>query len=59
MQQDKGTAKMIEGLQFNLGLDKISSAKYTFINFTEASILKSYPSLLPSWLAYRHLLMQC
>lgn len=45
--QEKATSKMIEGLQFDLGLDKISSGKYAFINFTETSILKSYPSLLP------------
>lgn len=45
--QEKATSKMIEGLQFDLGLDKISSGKYAFINFTEDSILKSYPSLLP------------
>ncbi len=45
--QEKATSKMIEGLQFDLGLDKISSGKFAFINFTETSILKSYPSLLP------------
>lgn len=45
--QEKATSRMIEGLQFDLGLDKISSGKFAFINFTEQSILKSYPSLLP------------
>jgi EAL and modified HD-GYP domain-containing signal transduction protein len=45
--QEKATSKMIEGLQFDLGLDKISSGKFAFINFTEESILKAYPSLLP------------
>ena len=45
--QEKATSKMIEVLQFDLGLDKISSGKFAFINFTEQSILKSYPSLLP------------
>jgi EAL and modified HD-GYP domain-containing signal transduction protein len=45
--QEKATSKMIEGLQFDLGLDKISSGKFAFINFTEESIIKSYPRLLP------------
>jgi EAL and modified HD-GYP domain-containing signal transduction protein len=45
--QEKATSKMIEGLQFDLGLDKISAGKFAFINFTEESILKSYPNLLP------------
>ncbi|MFT6269159.1 MAG: EAL and modified HD-GYP domain-containing signal transduction protein [Alphaproteobacteria bacterium] len=45
--QEKATSKMIEGLQFDLGLNKISSGKFAFINFTEESIVKSYPRLLP------------
>lgn len=45
--EEKATSKMIEGLQFDLGLDKISAGKFAFINFTEKSILQSYPHLLP------------
>ena len=45
--EEKATSKMIEGLQFDLGLDKISAGKVAFINFTEQSILQSYPLLLP------------
>jgi EAL and modified HD-GYP domain-containing signal transduction protein len=45
--EEKATSKMIEGLQFDLGLDKISSGKFAFINFTEQSILQLYPKLLP------------
>ncbi|MDT0594725.1 EAL and HDOD domain-containing protein [Glaciecola petra] len=48
MDQEKATSKMIEGLQFDLGLDKLSSGKQAFINFTEQSILRSYPSMLPA-----------
>lgn len=46
--QEKATSKMIEGLQFDLGLDKLSSGKQAFINFTEQSILHTYPSMLPA-----------
>lgn len=45
--EEKATSKMIEGLQFDLGLDKISAGKVAFINFTEQSILQAYPQLLP------------
>lgn len=45
--EEKATSKMIEGLQFDLGLDKIAQGKFAFINFTEQSILQSYPLLLP------------
>lgn len=46
--QEKATSKMIEGLQFDLGLDKLASGKQAFINFTEQSILHTYPSMLPA-----------
>ncbi len=46
--QEKATSKMIEGLQLDLGLDRIRNGKLAFINFTEDSILKGYPSLLPN-----------
>ncbi|MBF7073276.1 EAL domain-containing protein [Glaciecola sp. MH2013] len=45
--QEKATSKMIEGLQFDLGLDKISEGKLAFINFTEQSLISGYPELLP------------
>lgn len=45
--EEMATSKMIEGLQFDLGLDKISSGKLAFINFTEKSILNAYPNMLP------------
>jgi EAL and modified HD-GYP domain-containing signal transduction protein len=45
--QEKATSKMIEGLQLDLGLDKISAGKLAFINFTEKSILQALPNLLP------------
>lgn len=45
--EEAATSKMIEGLQLDLGLDKISSGKWAFINFTEQSILNAYPNMLP------------
>lgn len=45
--QEKATSKMIEGLQFDLGLDRIADGKLAFINFTQQSLLGGYPELLP------------
>jgi len=45
--EEAATSKMIEGLQLDLGLDKMTSGKLAFINFTEQSILNAYPNLLP------------
>lgn len=45
--EEAATSKMIEGLQFDLGLDKIASGKWAFINFTEQSLLNAYPNMLP------------
>lgn len=45
--EEAATSKMIEGLQFDLGLDKMTAGKLAFINFTEQSLLKAYPNLLP------------
>ncbi len=45
--QEKATSKMIESLQFDLGLDRISDGKLAFINFTEKTLLGGYPELLP------------
>ncbi|WP_088332232.1 HDOD domain-containing protein [Lacimicrobium sp. SS2-24] len=44
---EQATSKMIEGLQFNLGMDKLTEDKLAFINFTEESLLNGYPMLLP------------
>ncbi len=43
----EATSKMVEGLQFNLGLEKLSQNKLAFINFTHESLLEGYPELLP------------
>lgn len=48
MDEEKATSKMIQGLQFDLGLDRLSDGKLAFINFTEESLLKEYPLLLPN-----------
>lgn len=45
--QEQATSKMIEGLQFDLGLDRISEGKLAFINFTEKTLLGGYAELLP------------
>lgn len=45
--EEKATSKMIEGLQLDLGLDRISAGKLAFINFTHQSLLDGYPLLLP------------
>ena len=45
--QEKATSKMIEGLQFDLGLDRLADGKMAFINFTQKTLLGGYPELLP------------
>ncbi|MFT6413724.1 MAG: EAL and modified HD-GYP domain-containing signal transduction protein [Glaciecola sp.] len=45
--QEKATSKMIEVLQFDLGMDRISEGKLAFINFTEKTLLGGYAELLP------------
>jgi len=45
--EEKATSKMIEGLQLDLGLDRITAGKLAFINFTHQSLLDGYPELLP------------
>lgn len=44
---DYATAKIIEGLHFNLGLDTLAENKLAFINFTQDTLVKRYPTLLP------------
>ena len=44
---NQATAKLIEGLQFNLGLDSLTQGTLAFINFTHDSLLNGYPLLLP------------
>ncbi len=45
--EDKATSKMLDGLCFDMGLDKIAEGKTAFINFTKQSILQNLPVLLP------------
>ncbi len=44
---EQATSKIIDNLQFNLGLNDVSADKYAFINFTEQALLNGYPKLLP------------
>lgn len=43
---DEATAKIIEGLEFNLGLDSLTQGTLAFINFTHDSLINGYPLLL-------------
>ncbi len=45
---DEATSRMIEGSQFNFGLDDFLGDKRGFINFTLDSLLKKFPSMLPA-----------
>lgn len=45
--EDIATSKIIEGLQFNLGLDTLTENKLAFINFTQETLLQRYPLMLP------------
>ncbi|WP_340677915.1 HDOD domain-containing protein [Paraglaciecola sp.] len=44
---NEATAKLIAGLQFNLGLETLTEGTLAFINFTHDSLLDGYPLLLP------------
>ncbi|MEP2599881.1 MAG: HDOD domain-containing protein [Paraglaciecola sp.] len=44
---NEATAKLIEGLEFNLGLSNLTEGSLAFINFTHESLIKGYPLLLP------------
>lgn len=48
IEDNQATSKMVEGVHFNLGLDKLTQGKPAFINFTHDSLLSGYPFLLPS-----------
>lgn len=43
---DEATAKIIEGLEFNLGLESLTQGTLAFINFTHDSLIDGYPLLL-------------
>jgi EAL and modified HD-GYP domain-containing signal transduction protein len=43
---EEATAKIIEGLEFNLGLDSLTQGSLAFINFTHDSLINGYPLLL-------------
>jgi len=45
--ENQATAKLIEGLQFNLGLETLTEGTLAFINFTHDSLLDGFPLLLP------------
>ncbi|TMN93777.1 EAL domain-containing protein [Pseudoalteromonas phenolica] len=45
---DEATSKLIEGSQFNFGLEDLTDSKPAYINFTLDTILKGYPTMLPS-----------
>jgi EAL and modified HD-GYP domain-containing signal transduction protein len=43
---DEATAKIIDGLEYNLGLESLTQGSLAFINFTHDSLVKGYPLLL-------------
>lgn len=43
---NEATAKIIEGLEFNLGLESLTQGSLAFINFTHDSLINGYPLLL-------------
>ena len=45
---DEATSKLIEGSQFNFGLEDLTDSKPAYINFTLDTILKGSPTMLPS-----------
>ena len=45
--ENEATTRLIEGSQFNLGLEHLTGDKPAFINFTLDTILKNYPAMLP------------
>ncbi|MDF2178084.1 HDOD domain-containing protein [Aliiglaciecola sp. CAU 1673] len=47
IEDNLATSKIVEGLQFNLGLDTLTDKKPAFINFTQDTLINRYPLLLP------------
>jgi len=45
--EDQATSRLIEGSEFNLGIDHLTGDTIGFINFTLDTILKKYPLMLP------------
>ncbi|MDO6836270.1 HDOD domain-containing protein [Pseudoalteromonas carrageenovora] len=43
---DEATTRLIEGSQFNFGLEDLTDNKPAYINFTLETLLKGYPSML-------------
>jgi EAL and modified HD-GYP domain-containing signal transduction protein len=43
---NEATAKIIEGIEFNLGLQSLTQNSLAFINFTHDSLINGYPLLL-------------
>ena len=46
--EDQATSKMLDGLHLNLGLETLTNNKLAFINFSEDTLFKRYPHLLPN-----------
>lgn len=44
---NQATAKLVDGLQSNLGLETLTQGTLAFINFTHKSLLDGFPLLLP------------
>lgn len=44
--EDEATTRIIEGSQFNLGIEHLTGNKPAFINFTLDTILKNYPTMV-------------
>jgi EAL and modified HD-GYP domain-containing signal transduction protein len=43
---EEATAKIIDGLEYNLGLESLTQGSLAFINFTHDSLINGYPLLL-------------
>ncbi|WP_462151763.1 EAL and HDOD domain-containing protein [Pseudoalteromonas xiamenensis] len=43
---DEATSRLIEGSQFNFGLEDLTDGKPAYINFTLETLLKGYPTML-------------
>tara|TARA_R110000751_G_scaffold307921_1_gene435653 strand:+ start:15723 stop:16934 length:1212 start_codon:yes stop_codon:yes gene_type:complete len=44
--EEEATAKIIDGLEYNLGLESLTQGSLAFINFTHDSLINGYPLLL-------------